>query len=129
MVALFRVIFVILGVFLLLVAFFSLVKKRMTEGFSLGWALGAVLIIVMGAVPGFSGWTQMLSPVHMLLMMIFAVFLLGFVFWISSKISQLMMKTQELAMHVSLLNQENEKIMMELSKLRKMVEKSERTDS
>lgn len=125
MITVYRIIFALSGVFLLAVAFFSLVNKRMTEGFSLGWAVGAVFLFLMGVIPGMCSWTDKVSTVNMISLIILAVFLLSFVFWISSIISQLMRKTQELAMHVSLLNQENEKIMGKLIEVRKELHRFE----
>lgn len=113
----FRILFIIAGILLLLLSFVSLVKKHLTEGFSLGWALGALFILLMGIVPGLSSWTAMVSLKNMMLFLALVVFVLGFVFWICRKISQLMMETHELAMQVSLLNQENEKIMSRLQEL------------
>ena len=53
----------------------------------------------------------------MIALLLFGTFVVGFVFKLSSSISQISMKTQELAMQVSLLNQENERILYELEEL------------
>lgn len=113
----FRIQFIVAGIFLLGVSFMSLVKKHLTEGFALAWALGAVFILMMGIVPGLSNWTTKLSMKNMFLFLTLVIFLMSFMFWACRKISQLMMETHELAMQVSLLNQENEKIMRELHEL------------
>lgn len=113
-----RIVFALSGVFLLVESFVSLVKKRLSEGFSLAWALGALIIFLMGVVPGFSSWTTRLSLQTMILFLALVVFLLSAMFWGSRKISELFMETHELAMQVSLLNQENEKIMKELYELK-----------
>lgn len=128
MVIVFRIIFIIWGVILLLKSFTALVKKHMTEGFSLGWALGSVFFIIIGVFPELSAWMNKLSTVNMILLILLGMFLLGFVMWISIIISELMMKSQELAMQVSLLNQENEKIMTELKTVSKKLEKLEQGD-
>lgn len=112
---LFRVGAVVAGVFLLALAFISLVKKQMTEGIALGWAIGAVIAILLGAVPAFSEWSRRLSMASIAALLLFAVFVVGYMFKISSDLSRLKMKNQELAMQVSLLNQENERILNELS--------------
>lgn len=47
----FRTVAIIAGVLLLILSFLSLVRKKMTEGIALGWAVGAVLLVVIGIVP------------------------------------------------------------------------------
>lgn len=113
----FRISAVVTGVFLLVLAFISLVKKKMTEGIALGWAVGSVLLILIGVIPCLSDWTSKVSITHVIALILFAAFVVGYVFKLSSTISQLTMKTQELAMQVSLLNQENERILNELEEL------------
>ena len=113
----FRTVAIIAGVLLLILSFLSLVKKKMTEGIALGWAVGAVLLVVIGIVPCLSDWTTKLSTTHVIALLLFGTFVVGFVFKLSSSISQISMKTQELAMQVSLLNQENERILYELEEL------------
>lgn len=113
----FRVAVIAAGTLLLLLSFLSLVKKKMTEGFSLGWAVGSVLMIIIGIVPCLSDWTMKLSTTHIIALLLFSAFVVGFIFRMSKSISQLTMKNQELAMQVSLLNQENERILFELEEL------------
>ena len=111
----FRTVAIIAGVLLLILSFLSLVRKKMTEGIALGWAVGAVLLVVIGIVPCLSDWTTKLSTTHVIALLLFGTFVVGFK--LSSSISQISMKTQELAMQVSLLNQENERILYELEEL------------
>lgn len=113
----FRIVTVVAGVFLLVLSFITLVKKQMTEGIALGWAIGAVIAILIGSVPAFSEWSRKLSTGSIIALLLFAAFVLGYVFKISSDLSKLKMKNQELAMQVSLLNQENERILNELGRL------------
>ena len=113
----FRIILIIAGVFLLFCSFMSLVKKKMTEGMVLRWAVGSILLIIMGVVPSLSDWSSKLSTTHIIALVLCSAFILGFVFKISSSLSQLAMKNQELAMQVSLLNQENERILYEIEQL------------
>lgn len=113
----FRIVVVVAGAILLVLAFTSLVKKQMTEGIALGWAIGSVIAILIGAVPSLSEWSRKLSTGSIVALLLFAVFVVGYVFKISSDLSKLKMKNQELAMQVSLLNQENERILKELGNL------------
>ncbi len=113
----FRIVAVVAGALLLVLAFTSLVKKQMTEGIALGWAIGSVIAILIGAVPSLSEWSRKLSTGSIIALLLFAVFVVGYVFKISSDLSKLKMKNQELAMQVSLLNQENERILNELERM------------
>jgi len=116
-VLIFRVVSIVAGIVLLMLSFKALVKKKMTEGIALGWAVGAVLLVVIGLVPCLNDWASKLSTTHVIALILSAAFVVGFVFKISSSISQLAMKNQELAMQVSLLNQENERILYEIQEL------------
>lgn len=113
----FRIVAVVAGAILLVLAFTSLVKKQMTEGIALGWAIGSVIAILIGAVPSLSEWSRKLSTGSIIALLLFAVFVVGYVFKISSDLSKIKMKNQELAMQVSLLNQENERILNELERM------------
>lgn len=113
----FRIAVILAGIVLLLLSFFSLVKKKMTEGFWLGWASSSVLLIIIGIVPCLCDWTTKLSVPHIIALFLFSAFVVGFIFRMSMSISLLSMKNQEIAMQVSLINQENERILNELEKL------------
>lgn len=116
-VLIFRIAAILFGLLLLVLAFLSLVKKRMTEGIALEWAVGAILLIVIGIVPCLNDWAVKLSTTHIIALLLFAIFVVAFMFRLSVKVSTISMKNQELAMQVSLLNQENERILFELEKL------------
>ena len=98
-----RLVVVAEGMILLMMAFLSFVYRKMTEGIALSWGGFAAILILAGAVPAF--------------VIVTAATLLG-VFYLSCAVSQLIRKNQELAMHVSLLNQENESILEELQAIR-----------
>lgn len=113
----FKIAAIAAGVLLLLLSFLALVKKKMTEGIALGWALGSILLIVIGIVPCLNDWADKLSTTHIAALLLFASFVVGFMFKLSEMLSTIIMKNQELAMQVSLLNQENERILYELEEL------------
>lgn len=105
---------VIVGSVIILSSFWFHAIKRLTVNFAVVWEFLGIILIVIGAVPALSAWTRLISAGTGL-----ALFCLGTVclmggFQFSLLVSQLTMKTQELAMQVSLLNQENERIMYEL---------------
>ena len=112
-----RIILIVFGILLFVCAMLSYAGKKLKEGFLLGWCLFALFFILAGISPAlslfprpsalFSGLAQMISP----------AFLVLFLFKISEYVSVLSRKNQELAMQVSLLNQENERILTELQQL------------
>ena len=106
---------IVLGVTLLLVDFMTYVRKKLTEGFGLIWILLAVLFLVAGIVLLVA---EQITSVVWIVMILLMVILTTFLFGISRIISILVMKNQELAMQVSLLNQENESILQDLNELK-----------
>lgn len=91
--------------------------KKLTVNLAVAWEVIGIGLLLIGAVPVLSSWTNHIGQGTMI-----AVFLVGVVtvwsgYELSIQISSLLMKTQELAMQVSLLNQENERIMKELCTL------------
>lgn len=117
-----RMIVIIEGAALLVMAFLSFVHRKVTESIALSWGGFAVIMILVGAIPALAGWSSWIPPKAVpAFVLISAAMLLG-VFYISCAVSQLIRKNQELAMHVSLLNQENESILEELRALREQKE-------
>lgn len=105
------VIMIILGVLLLIWSFLAYARHRLTENFGMIWGLTALCLIVAGIVLAATGGSlKALVAVMVLLGIMLVLCLFGF----SQVISILIMKNQELAMQVSLLNQENESVLQEL---------------
>lgn len=103
---------IILSVLLLTWSFLSYAKRRMTENFGMIWGAAALCLLAAGIVLLAAGQ----SPVAVFAVVIFlGILLVLSLFGFSIAISILIMKNQELAMHVSLLNQENESILQELA--------------
>ena len=103
---------IMLGLLLLVWSFLAYAKHRMTENFGMIWGVAALCLLVTGIVLFVAGN----SLVTVFAVVIFLGILLVFgLFGFSIAISILIMKNQELAMHVSLLNQENESILQEFA--------------
>lgn len=110
-----RLIFVITGVMLLVITILSLAKRVMNESFCLAWDVVSVSIIVAGFILNPSECSKYVSKIGMFLIcLIFFTFICASYFT-SIKISELMRKNQELAIQISLLNSENERIIKRLS--------------
>ena len=70
-----------------------------------------------GAGPKFSGWSSRLSLGSLAVLLLTGFLVVWGMYQMTIQISSLLMKNQELAMQVSLLNQENERIIKELERL------------
>lgn len=120
-----RLVVVLAGVFFLCLDFLAFCYRKMTESIGLGWGCFAVLMILSGALPGVSSWSEVMEGKNYIAIFIMGFFLLLGGFALSVSISQLTRKNQELAMQVSLLNQENEMILNQLAELEKKNKGSE----
>ena len=105
---------IITGVIVMVFTFLLHSVKKITVNLAVAWEAIGIGLILVGAVPLFSSWCYLLARGTMFLVG-------GLTIWggfeLSILISSLAMKNQELAMQVSLLNQENERILEELCKL------------
>ena len=96
------------GIVFLFLDFRAYVRRNLTENMGLGWAVFSVLLMIAGVV---FGTVKQLNQQIFLLFIVLGLLLVLLLFRISIAISVLSMKNQELAMQVSLLNQENERIL------------------
>lgn len=109
-----QILVVIGGIIFLGITFLKCTKRRMTEEIGLLWSFFSILMIVVGAIPNSFVWAERLSRSVSLVLFGVAFFFLLMLWYLSIVISQLLRKSQELAIQVSLLNQENEQILSRL---------------
>ena len=103
---------IVLGGALIIWSFVAYAKHRLTENFGMVWGLAALCLTAAGIVLLVAEKSlTVLTAVAVFLGVMLVLSLFGF----SQVISVLIMKNQELAMQVSLLNQENESILRELT--------------
>lgn len=112
-----QIILILLGGVLLFVTTTSLAVKRINEPFSLVWGLVAIVIICAGILLRPAGWNQYISSIGLVLALLIVGTLLFGAFFSSCIVSQLMRKSNEMAMQISLLNQENEELRNLVSRL------------
>lgn len=112
-----NIIMILVGIIVLLADFNTCVYRKFTELMGIGWGVFSIFLILFGAVPGLSDWSLLMGHKGALLIFILFIFMIINAFLVCIRISQLSMKNQELAMQVSLLNQENERILNELEQL------------
>lgn len=116
------------GVLILMETVMSLSVRRLKEQFCLFWGVISVLLILAGIFLRPRVWSRYVSHTGTIIIIIAAVCVVCCLFYFSIYISVLSRKTQELAMQVSLLNQENERIFTELDRLQGLLEKRGESD-
>lgn len=112
-----RMIMVVAGCLFLILNFVTYVKKNFTEKFTWMWTFFCVVMILSGIVPGLNNWSFQFNSWGYMALCIILVLIVQFIFIITKEIANLKKRNKELAMHVSLLNQENERILAQLEKL------------
>ncbi len=112
-----RMIMVVAGCLFLILNFVTYVKKNLTEKFTWMWTFFCVVMILSGIVPGLNNWSFQFNSWGYMALCIILVLIVQFIFIITKEIANLKKRNKELAMHVSLLNQENERILAQLEKL------------
>lgn len=114
-----KVLMIDFGIFLLIMDLFMYARQKLTDGIGLGWAIVSLALLVAGIVVSLDDVCYLWSGAKNIALLMFAVFavIILFLFKISMAVSVVVVKNQELAMQVSLLNQENERILQELKGL------------
>ena len=114
-----RLFVIVAGAYMFLKAILSLAKRKMTEPFCLAWAVLSALMIFSGILLNPSQLDGYISTRGLILIIIIVSGILWGLWFISTQVSILKRKNQELAMQISLLNHDCEKMLRELEKLRK----------
>ena len=114
-----RLFVIVAGAYMFLKAILSLAKRKMTEPFCLAWAGLSALMIFSGILLNPSQLDGYISTRGLILIIIIVSGILWGLWFISTQVSILKRKNQELAMQISLLNNDCEKILRELEKLKR----------
>ena len=114
-----RLFVIVAGAYMFLKAILSLAKRKMTEPFCLAWAVLSALMIFSGILLNPSQLDGYISTRGLILIIIIVSGILWGLWFISTQVSILKRKNQELAMQISLLNNDCEKILIELEKLKR----------
>ena len=107
---------IVIGVFIMALSFVLHAKRRLTVNLAVVWEFVGIALILTGAVPVFSSWCCLLAKGTVIAMFVVGAFVLWGCYEVCILISVLSMKNQELAVQVSLLNQENELLLNEMKK-------------
>ena len=114
-----RLFVIVAGAYMFLKAILSLAKRKMTEPFCLAWAVLSALMSLSGILLNPSQLDGYISTRGLILIIIIVSGILWGLWFISTQVSILKRRNQELAMQISLLNNDCEKILRELEKLKR----------
>lgn len=117
--AILRIVMITAGVLIFMQTILSLAKRRLKEQFCLLWGVISLLLVLAGILLRPVTLSQYVSGTGMLLIIVAGGCVVCCLYFLSIQLSVLSRKNQELAMQVSLLNQENERILAELEELKK----------
>ena len=110
---------IVMGIFLLVMAILSLARRKMTEPFCLACAIVSVLLVICGILIEPSELERYVSLRILILIFFITIGVVWTLWFISTQLSILMRKNQELAMQISLLNQDSERMLKKLEELEK----------
>lgn len=113
---------IVMGIFLLVMAILSLAKRKMTELFCLAWAIVSVLLVICGIMIEPSELERYVSLRILILIFLITIGVVWTLWFISTQLSILMRKNQELAIQISLLNQDSERMLKKLEELEKRID-------
>ena len=105
------------GIILIVFGFWTHSIKKLAVNYAVIWGLLGIVMILVGAIPVLSEWTAMMAPGTGLAFFCVGALILFTEVQESLVLSQLNLKNRELAMQVSLLNRESERMMLELEEL------------
>lgn len=113
------------GIILLIVTINSLAHRKMTESFCLAWGLIALILVLAGFFLRPTEWSRYISPMGLIMVVMIGFCVVYVAYFMSTKVSELSRKNQELAIQVSLLRQENQLVMQQLEQLTIAAEKEQ----
>lgn len=119
----------LVGIILIIVSVRMNSVKKLAVNHAVVWGLVGVLMILVGAIPVFSSWTELLAPGTSLVFFAVVILILFVEIQNSAAISRLTIKNRELAMQVALLNQESEHMMEALDEIKLEEEDSYEKDT
>ena len=114
-----RIVLILLGCYLLVMTLLSLARRKMSEQFCLVWALMSVLMVLPGLLLKPSSIERFISARGFILIIIALFGVLWGLWFISTQVSILIRKNQELAIQISLLNQDIERLSTEIEEYKK----------
>lgn len=106
----FRLVMVVVGVITMWMTLSSLARRKFTDGFCMLWGVISACMILAGVLLDPAGISGLISNTGLVLVCIGGFGFLAMTWAFSREISNLVRKNHELAMQLSLLNQEHDQI-------------------
>lgn len=103
--------FIIMGIIMMGLSFWLHAKRMLTVNQAVVWEFLGFALILIGVIPALSNWCYLLGKGTAIAMFLIGIFAIWGAYMLCILISVLSLKTQELAMQVSLLSQENEMLL------------------
>lgn len=123
-----QIIIISTGILLQVVTINSLAHRKMTESFCLAWGLIGFILVLAGFFLRPTEWIHYISPMGLVFVVMIGFCVVYVAYFMSIKVSELSRRNQELAIQVSLLNQENQHILEQLEQLREAAEKAKQCE-
>lgn len=117
-----RIFVIVAGAVMLIKAVLSLAKRKMTEPFCLTWAILSALLILAGILLNPSQLDYYISFRGLILIMVIVTGILWGLWFISTQVSMLRRRNQEMAIQISLLNHDCEELFEEVKRLKESQE-------
>lgn len=101
-----QILLIVGGILIMIADITLLAKRRLSEQISITWGFVAIVFIIAGIVLRPDGWIKYMSAPGMALLCVIGACLLYGLLLASIHVSEIMRKQAEMAMNISLLNQE-----------------------
>ena len=105
-----QILLIAAGLLLFVRTVYSLARKKLTETVSMFWCFAAILFVIGGIALIPLDWSRYITPSALIVVAVGFVLVIEGMFWLSLQLSYNIRKTQELAIQISLLNQEHIKV-------------------
>lgn len=112
-----RIVMAVIAIGILWVDFNTYCKQKINEQFAFGWGVFALCLFLATVIPGVNNWTKQFDTEVYIVLIVLGLIFFAVLFGMSKLVSQLATKNQELAMQVSLLNNENANMLRAIKKL------------
>ena len=117
-----QILLIAAGVIILMIDVALLAKRKLSEPISVTWGFAAIIFILAGIFLRPNGWINYISPAGLIMLSILGVLALIGLFMASSRMSELIRKNTEMAMNISLLNQEIVELKKDIAENHKRIE-------
>lgn len=112
-----RISVAVIAVIILWIDFKTYCRQKINEQFGFGWGVFGILLFLASVIPGVNNWSKVFEPEVYIVFIILGLIFFAVLFGMSKTVSQLVAKNQELAMQVSLINNENANILKAMKKI------------